>query len=61
MHILVYFCIPLDTSEYHWILILAAAPGEKLPQYPEPTHVFSPKAVQLTVVVDERKVSTNYW
>ncbi len=42
-------------------IILAAAPGEKLPQYPEPTHVFSPKAVQLTVVVDERKVRTNYW
>jgi len=35
---------------------MAAAPGEKLPQYPEPTHCFSPRAVQLAVVVDERKV-----
>ena len=35
---------------------MAAAPGEKLPDYPEPTHCFSPRAVQLAVVVDERKV-----
>ena len=34
----------------------SAAPGEKLPFYPEPTHVFSPKGVQLTIVVDEKKV-----
>ena len=37
-------------------IVMAAAPGEILPMYPEPTHCFSPRAVQLTVVVDERKV-----
>lgn len=36
-------------------IILAAAPGEKLPLYPEPTHCFSPRGVQLTVVMDDRK------
>ena len=35
---------------------MAAAPGEKLPQYPEPTHCFSPRPVQLAIVVVERKV-----
>lgn len=40
---------------------MAAAPGEKLPQYPEPTHCFSPRAVQLAVVVDERKVKGEGW
>ncbi len=39
-------------------IILAAAPGEVLPCYPEPTHCFSPRGVQLTVVIDERKVHT---
>lgn len=38
-------------------IILAAAPGEVLPFYPEPTHCFSPRAVQLTVVVDDKKVN----
>ena len=37
-------------------IILAAAPGEKLPFYPEPQHVFAPRAMQLSVQVDERKV-----
>ena len=37
-------------------IILAAAPGEVLPFYPEPTHCFSPRAVQLTVVIDDKKV-----
>ncbi len=37
-------------------IILAAAPGEVLPWYPEPTHCFSPRGVQLTVMVDDRKV-----
>ena len=36
---------------------MAAAPGEVLPLYPEPTHCFSPRAIQLTVMVDDRKVS----
>ena len=37
-------------------IILAAAPGEKLPHFPNPTHVFSPRACQLTVVVNDIKV-----
>jgi hypothetical protein len=42
---------------YHFrAIILAAAPGEKLPFYPEPLHVFAPRAMALSVVVDERKV-----
>ena len=40
-------------------IILAAAPGEKLPFYPEPLHVFAPRAMQLTVMVDDKKVSNN--
>ncbi|XP_066590215.1 DNA (cytosine-5)-methyltransferase 1-like isoform X2 [Prorops nasuta] len=41
------------------MIILAAAPGEKLPKYPEPTHVFSKRACQLSVVVDNNKYSSN--
>ncbi|GFS20392.1 DNA (cytosine-5)-methyltransferase [Elysia marginata] len=37
-------------------IILAAAPGEKLPFYPEPMHAFAPRAMQLSVVVDDKKV-----
>lgn len=37
-------------------IVLAAAPGEKLPNFPNPTHVFSPRACQLTIVVDDTKV-----
>ncbi|KAH7957108.1 hypothetical protein HPB52_015343 [Rhipicephalus sanguineus] len=40
-------------------IILAAAPGERLPLYPEPQHVFAPRACQLTVMVDERKYLSN--
>ncbi|XP_014661569.1 PREDICTED: DNA (cytosine-5)-methyltransferase 1-like [Priapulus caudatus] len=40
-------------------IILAAAPGEKLPFYPEPLHVFSPRACQLSVMVDDKKFSSN--
>jgi DNA (cytosine-5)-methyltransferase 1 len=40
-------------------IVLAAAPGEKLPNFPEPTHCFSPRAVQLTVVIDDDKVLTH--
>ncbi|KAI8508772.1 DNA (cytosine-5)-methyltransferase 1 [Branchiostoma belcheri] len=40
-------------------IILAAAPGEKLPMYPEPQHVFSPRACQLSVMVDEKKYNSN--
>lgn len=35
---------------------MAAAPGEKLPNFPNPTHVFSPRACQLSVVVNDMKV-----
>ncbi|KAM7308501.1 DNA (cytosine-5)-methyltransferase PliMCI-like [Ixodes scapularis] len=40
-------------------IILAAAPGEKLPLYPEPKHVFASRACQLSVVVDDRKYLSN--
>ncbi|XP_069697598.1 DNA (cytosine-5)-methyltransferase 1-like isoform X2 [Periplaneta americana] len=40
-------------------IILAAAPGEILPNYPEPTHVFNPKVCQLGVVVDDKKFLSN--
>lgn len=36
-------------------IILAAAPGEKLPHFPQPLHTFSPRAMQLSVVIDEKK------
>lgn len=39
--------------------ILAAAPGEKLPLFPEPTHVFSRRACQLAVVVGKDKFYSN--
>lgn len=37
-------------------IILAAAPGEKLPFFPEPQHVFAPRAMQLSVQVDDKNV-----
>uniref|UniRef100_A0A671WZ84 DNA (cytosine-5)-methyltransferase n=1 Tax=Sparus aurata TaxID=8175 RepID=A0A671WZ84_SPAAU len=40
-------------------IILAAAPGEELPRYPEPLHVFAPRACSLSVVVDEKKYVSN--
>ena len=44
---------------YFRAIIMAAAPGEVLPLYPEPTHCFSPRAIQLTVMVDDKKVITS--
>ncbi|XP_012254092.2 DNA (cytosine-5)-methyltransferase 1-like isoform X2 [Athalia rosae] len=41
------------------LVILAAAPGEVLPSYPEPTNVFSKRACQLSVVVDGKKYTSN--
>lgn len=38
-------------------IILAAAPGEKLPLFPEPLHVFSSRACQLSIMVEDKKVS----
>ena len=40
--------------------ILAAAPGEKLPSFPEPTHVFNRRGCQLSVVVGGRKFHPNF-
>ncbi|KAK0063574.1 DNA (cytosine-5)-methyltransferase 1 [Biomphalaria pfeifferi] len=40
-------------------IILAAAPGEKLPMFPEPMHTFAPRAMQLSVMVDEKKFVSN--
>ena len=40
-------------------IILAAAPGEKLPFYPEPRHVFSPSACQLSVQIDDVRYESN--
>ena len=40
-------------------IILAAAPGQILPQYPEPLHAFSPRACTTSVVIDERKYTSN--
>nr|XP_054770266.1 DNA (cytosine-5)-methyltransferase PliMCI-like [Lytechinus pictus] len=43
-------------------IILAAAPGEKLPFYPEPLHVFAPRACSLSVVIGDKKIeSNNQW
>nr|Q27746.1 RecName: Full=DNA (cytosine-5)-methyltransferase PliMCI; AltName: Full=DNA methyltransferase PliMCI; Short=DNA MTase PliMCI; Short=M.PliMCI; AltName: Full=Dnmt1; AltName: Full=MCMT [Paracentrotus lividus]CAA90563.1 DNA (cytosine-5-)-methyltransferase [Paracentrotus lividus] len=43
-------------------IILAAAPGEKLPFYPEPLHVFSSRACSLSVMIGEKKIeSNNQW
>lgn len=40
-------------------IILAAAPGQKLPLFPEPLHVFSSRACQRSVVVDDKKYDSN--
>ncbi|XP_056678753.1 DNA (cytosine-5)-methyltransferase 1-like [Monodelphis domestica] len=40
-------------------IILAAAPGEKLPMFPEPLHVFAPRACQLSVLVDDKRFVSN--
>lgn len=35
--------------------IIAAAPGEILPYFPEPTHCFSGKGLSLSVTIDTRR------
>lgn len=40
-------------------IILLAAPGKKLPLFPETLHVFVPRAYQLSVVVEEKKFVSN--
>ena len=43
-------------------IILAATPGEKLPLFPEPRHVFAPRACSLSVMIGEKKIeSNNVW
>lgn len=41
------------------LIIMAAAPGYKLPLYPEPTNVFSRRACSLTVTIDGKRFVTN--
>ncbi|XP_045773016.1 DNA (cytosine-5)-methyltransferase PliMCI-like [Maniola jurtina] len=41
------------------LIILAAAPGQRLPAYPEPTHVFSRRACSLTTTIDGKRFSNN--
>ncbi|XP_060803321.1 DNA (cytosine-5)-methyltransferase PliMCI isoform X2 [Amyelois transitella] len=41
------------------LIILAAAPGFRLPQFPEPTHVFSRRACSLAATIDGKRFSTN--
>lgn len=41
------------------LIIMAAAPGYKLPLYPEPTNVFSRRACSLTTSIDGKRFSTN--
>lgn len=50
------FSIDLVLCLDYRAIIMAAAPGEKLPFYPEPMHVFAPKALQLSVVINDIKV-----
>ena len=39
-------------------IILAEAPGQVLPRYPEPEHIFSPQACHLSVEVDGRRFNS---
>ncbi|XP_060841816.1 DNA (cytosine-5)-methyltransferase 1-like [Rhopalosiphum padi] len=41
------------------LIIMAAAPGETLPFYPEPIHVFNRKSSSLSVQVGDKKFKTN--
>jgi hypothetical protein len=50
----------IDIFHFQRAIIVAAAPGEILFNYPEPTHVFNPKACQLAVVVDDKKVNITF-
>lgn len=37
------------------LVLIAAAPGYKLPNFPEPQHVFSPRGCHLSVFIDGTK------
>ncbi|VVC38862.1 DNA (cytosine-5)-methyltransferase 1-like,Bromo adjacent homology (BAH) domain,DNA (cytosine-5)- [Cinara cedri] len=41
------------------LIILAAAPGESLPLYPEPTHVFNKRSSSVNVQIHDKKYRTN--
>ncbi|XP_011881443.1 PREDICTED: DNA (cytosine-5)-methyltransferase PliMCI-like [Vollenhovia emeryi] len=41
------------------MILIAAAPGEILPTYPKPTHVFSKRCCSSTVMIDNKKYDTN--
>ncbi|XP_050436702.1 DNA (cytosine-5)-methyltransferase PliMCI-like [Adelges cooleyi] len=41
------------------LIILAAAPGEKLPLYPEPKHVFNRRGSSLSIQIGDHKFRTN--
>lgn len=41
------------------MIILAAAPGETLPKYPEPMHVFNKRVCAVHIVVDNKRYSSN--
>lgn len=38
------------------MIILAAAPGEILPKYPEPMHVFNKRCCSVNAIVDNKRV-----
>ena len=40
-------------------ILLAAAPGEVLPHYPEPQHVFAPQDCNLSVEMEGKRYNTN--
>nr|ASM42030.1 DNMT1 [Pogonomyrmex barbatus] len=42
------------------MILIAAAPGEILPKYPEPTHVFNKRCCSLTVMIDNKKYNANH-
>lgn len=42
------------------MILIAAAPGEILPKFPEPTHVFSKRCCSLTIMIDNKKYNINY-
>lgn len=41
------------------LVILGAAPGEQLPKYPEPTHVFNRRSSHLGIQIGDKKFTTN--
>lgn len=41
------------------LIIFAAAPGYKLPEYPIPTHVFTRRACTLSIAIDGKRYNTN--